>query len=157
VVHQLDPGQPIAEVRSLEDVVRSSIADRRLHASLVSSFAVLGFAVAITGLVAALSRAVISRRQELAVRCALGATPRDTVGLVMRSAAWLVLPGVAIGVVLAIAVARGLAAQFFGVSAYDPPTYLAVAAATSATALLAAIVPARRAASVDPAVLLRSN
>jgi predicted permease len=157
VVHEMDPGQPVADIRSLEDVVSSSVADRRLHAFLAASFASLALGIALLGVVATLGRAVSERRHEFAVRAALGSTPRQTVGLVMGHAAKLTLAGVAAGTVLGLLTARWLASYLFGVSPSDPATYSAVAIATTASALLACLVPAFRASRADPATLLRAE
>ena len=136
---------------------RSSIADRRLHALLASSFGALGFIVALSGLAAALSRTVLARRQEIAIRIALGASRRQAMELVMRHAVTLVAIGVAVGLLIAAAAGRGLAAHLFGVTAYDPLTYVAVALATTLVALLASAVPAYSATRLDPNELLRAE
>jgi len=157
IVRRLDPGQPIGDVQSMEEVMWSSIADRRLHAMLAASFSLLAFAVAVLGLVAAMSRAVTNRRRELAVRAALGATAIDTIRLVMSDATRLALVGLTIGVPLALLAGKGLAARLFGVSPYDPITYTVVPIAAGVIALLACLGPATRALSVDPSTLLRSE
>jgi putative ABC transport system permease protein len=157
IVHRLDPGQPISEVRSLEDAVSGSVADRRLHALLASAFALLALAVSLLGLSAALGRRIADRRHELAIRSALGATPSDTVRLVMGYGVRLACLGVGIGLLLAIVAARGLAARLFGVTVLDPMTYLTVATVTSLIAFLTCLVPAYRAASMDPGALLRAD
>jgi putative ABC transport system permease protein len=154
-IARLDPAQPIAEIRSLDDTVRSSVADRRLHAFVASAFAALALVVALVGLVVAVSRRVQDRRRELAIRVALGSTRTGIVRLVMSSALRLALYGVGIGLLLALAAAKILAARLFGVSAYDPGTYAAVGLATAVVATLACAVPACRAAKVDPGTLLR--
>jgi putative ABC transport system permease protein len=157
VIHRLDPDQPIANVTLLQDTLASSIADRRLHAFLALSFAALGFVVALVGLVAALGRSVIERRRELAVRAALGATPARTLMLVMSHATRLVVSGIALGSIGAVAAARALGARLFGVTPYDPSTYSTVADITGLIALLACLVPAYRATTLDPTVLLRTE
>jgi putative ABC transport system permease protein len=154
-IARLDPAQPIAETRSLGDAVRSSVADRRLHAFVASAFAVLALVVALVGLVAAVTRRVQDRRRELAIRMALGSTRTGVVRLVMTSAARLALCGVGVGLLLALAAAKTLAARLFGVSAYDPGTYAAVGLATAVAALLACAIPVCRASMVDAGTLLR--
>jgi putative ABC transport system permease protein len=154
-IGRLDPAQPIAEIRSLGDTVRSSVADRRLHAFVASAFAVLALVVALVGLVAAVSRRVQDRSRELAIRTALGSTRTGIIRLVMTSAARLALCGVGIGLLLALVAAKTLAARLFGVSAYDPGTYAAVGLATAVAAMFACAVPAYRASMVDPGTLLR--
>lgn len=157
VVRRLDPGIPIADVRSLDDALRSSIADRRLHAALAISFSLLGFAVAVVGLVAAMSRTVTHRRREFAIRAALGATPTNIIRLVMGDATRLAIPGLIIGIALALIAGRGLAARLFGVTPYDPTTYTVVATVAGLVALLSCLGPAARALSADPSTLLRSE
>ena len=157
IVRRLDPGIPIADVRSLDETLRSSIADRRLHAVLAISFSLLGFAVAVIGLVAAMSRTVAHRRREFAIRAALGATPTNIIRLVMGDATRLAIPGLIIGIALALIAGQGLAARLFGVTPYDPMTYTVVATVAGLVALLSCLGPATRALSADPSTLLRSE
>jgi putative ABC transport system permease protein len=152
-----DPEQPIANIRTLDTVITSSIADRRLHAFLASSFAALAFGVAVLGLVATLGRAVVQRRHELAVRAALGATPRQAVGLMMRHAAALTCSGVTVGILLGLLATRAVQSYLFGVTPTDVTAYALVGTATIGAALLACLIPAYRASLVDPATLLRSE
>jgi putative ABC transport system permease protein len=153
----LDPAQPIANIRTLDTVITSSIADRRLHAFLASSFAGLAFGVALLGLVATLGRTVVQRRHELAVRAALGATPIQALGLIMRHAAALVCSGVTIGILLGLLATRAVQSYLFGVTPTDFTAYTLVSTATIGAALLACLIPAYRASLVDPATLLRSE
>jgi putative ABC transport system permease protein len=154
-IARLDPAQPVAETRSLGDAVRSSVADRRLHAFVASAFAVLAVIVALVGLVATISRRIQDRRRELAIRTALGSTRAGIIRLVMTSAARLALSGVGIGLLLALVAAKTLAARLFGVSAYDPGIYAVVGLATAVGAMLACAIPAHRASIADPGTLLR--
>jgi putative ABC transport system permease protein len=157
VISDIDGAQPVAAVRSLEDAISGSVADRRFHGFVASSFAVLACGVALLGLVATLGRMVSQRRHELAVRSALGATPRQAIGMIMTDAAKLTIGGVITGTVLALVACRMLQAYLFEVSASDPVAFMLTSAATIAAALLACLIPASRAASVDPAMLLRSD
>jgi putative ABC transport system permease protein len=154
-IARADPRLPVADVRSLADAVRSSIADRRLHAWVASSFAVPAIFLSLVGLGGAVSRHVFERRRELAIRAALGSSRSGLVSLVLRAATKLAIPGVVVGLLLAAVAAKGLSGRLFGVSAYDPVTYTEVAVATILVAMLACIGPAYRAATVDPATLLR--
>jgi putative ABC transport system permease protein len=156
-IADIDVGQPVAAVRSLEDTIAGSLAGRRFHAFVASGFAVLACGVALLGLVATLGRMVAQRRHELAVRSALGATPRQAVGLIMTDAVRLTIGGVLAGTALALMASRTLQTYLFEVSSSDPAAYMLVAAATIAAALLACLIPAYRAASVDPATLLRAD
>ncbi len=154
-IARLDPAQPIAEIRSLGDTVRSSVADRRLHAFVASAFAALALVVALVGLVATVTRRVQDGRRELAIRAALGSTRTGIVRLVMTSALRLALCGVGSGLLVSLVAAKTLAARLFGVSPYDPVTYAAVGLATAVAATLACAFPACRASAVDPGTLLR--
>ena len=157
LVRTLDPSLPVPEVRSLADHVAGSIAERRLRALPAAGFAFLALAVAMVGLFGALARAVVERRQELAIRAAVGASPGRLVRLVLRNAVAITGLGLAVGLPVAVATGRGLATLLYGVSPYDPATAGAVAAVVVLAALAASVIPARRAARVDPMVVLRTN
>ena len=157
IIRRLDPAQPIGEMQSLEAAVSASVADRRLYAWLAVSVAALAFVVALVGLTAALSRAVAGRHREIAIRAAMGSSPRRTVGAVVREGVVLALAGVVLGLAAAAAAARGLAGLLYGVTPRDPTTYAVVAFAVLATVLMACYVPARRAAGISPAELMREE
>jgi predicted permease len=157
VVRRLDPSVPVADLRTMEDVVAMSIAAPRFTGALLGLFALLSLALASAGVHGVLSYAVSERRQEIGVRSALGATARDIVGMVVREGAVLVGAGLALGLVLAFAVTRVMRSLLHEVAPADPTTYLVVAATVALTALLAAALPARRAARVDPALALREE
>ena len=153
----LNPSLPVPDVRTLEDHVAGSIADRRLRVLPAAGFAALALAVAMVGLFGALARAVAERRHELAIRAAVGASPGRLVGLVLRSALAVTGAGLAAGLLAAAATGRGLAALLYGVGPYDPATFTASAAAVVLAALAATAIPARRAARLDPMVALRAE
>ena len=157
LVRSLNPALPVPEVRSMSDHVAGSIAERRLRAVPAAGFAALALAVAMVGLFGTLARAVVERRQELAIRVAVGASPGRLVRLVLRSAVAVTGLGLAVGLPAAGATGRGLASLLYGVSPYDPATLAAVAAGVVLTALAAATIPARRAARLDPMVVLRTD
>ena len=157
LIRTLDPSLPAPDVRSLEDHVAGSIAERRLRALPAGGFAALALAVAMVGLFGALARAVVERRQELAIRAAVGASPGRLVRLVLRSAAAVTGVGLAVGLPAAAATGRGLATLLYGVGPYDAATFMAVAAVVVLTALAASAIPARRAARVDPMIALRAE
>jgi ABC-type antimicrobial peptide transport system permease subunit len=157
VVRDSDPSMPVPEVRSLEEEIRRSIADRRMRVLPSASFAVLALAVALVGLSAAASRGVAERRRELAIRAALGATPRRNLhSVVGESALWTAL-GVLVGLCAAAAVGRTLARLLYGVSPYDPVTFAAVAVLVATAALGVCYVAARQALRVDVLELLRTQ
>ncbi len=153
----LNPSLPAPDVRSLEDHVAGSIAERRLRALPAAGFAALALAVAMVGLFGALARAVAERRQELAIRAAVGASPGRLVRLVLRNAVAVTGAGLAAGLPAAAATGRGLASLLYGVGPYDAATFAAVAAGVVLTALAASAIPARRAARLDPVVALRAD
>ena len=157
LVRTLNPSLPVPAVRSLADHIAGSIAERRLRALPAAGFAALALAVAMVGLFGALARAVVERRQELAIRAAVGASPGRLVRLVLRSAVAVTGLGLAVGLPSAAATGRGLASLLYGVSPYDPATLAAVAAVVVLTALAASTIPARRAARLDPMAVLRAD
>jgi putative ABC transport system permease protein len=155
VIADLDPSVPVPEVRSLEEVLAESISDRRLRVMPAAGFALLALAVALVGLLGTLSRAVAERRQELAIRAALGASPRELISTILMKGAALTGLGLVLGLAGAMAVGRGLARLLYGVSPYDLTTFGAVALCVGIGSMGASYLPARRAARIDPVVDLR--
>jgi len=157
ILHEVDPGMPVTPVRTLDDVVATTVADRRLRALLGGAVALLAFAVAMVGLAASLRRAVLERRREIAIRSALGATPGRAIRAVVGEGAMLAGAGVLLGIGGALGAGRGLRSLIFGVSPYDPATLGGVAVLVGALSLLACYLPARRAAQIDPLAALRAD
>ena len=157
LIARLDPTLPLPEVRTLEDHVADSIAGRRLQ--LVPAVAVAGLALAVSmiGLFGALGRAVAERRQELSIRAAVGASPARLVRLVAVGSLVMTTAGLLAGLASAAAMGRGLASLLYGVSPYDPLTFSGVALLVLGGAVAATLVPARRAARVDPVIALRGD
>ncbi|MGC1485606.1 MAG: ABC transporter permease [Candidatus Acidiferrum sp.] len=154
-VWAVDKEQPVASVMPLEDLVDDNLAARRMQASLLSGFAGLALLLVTLGIYAVLSFAVAQRTQEIGVRVALGAQPRDVLRMIFSQGFKLFLIGAAIGLAAAFALAHALVHLLFGVSAYDPASFAVVTLLLAAVALLACYVPARRATRVDPLVALR--
>jgi ABC-type antimicrobial peptide transport system permease subunit len=155
LTRRLDPTRPLEDVRPLSDVVADSVAGQRTNAIVATALGVTSLAVALVGLLATLSRVVMARRHEFAVRLAVGATAAGLASLVLRQAGVVIAAGLFAGLPLAWAASSGLASFLYGVSATDVHTYVSVAGATSAAAMLSCAWPAWRALSVSPLELLR--
>ena len=151
----VDKEQPVAGVMPLEDLVDENLASRRMQASLLSGFAALALLLVTLGIYAVLSFAVTQRTQEIGVRVAMGAQPRDVLRMIFSQGFKLFLIGAAIGLAASLALSRALVHLLFGVSAYDPASFASVTILLAAVALLACYVPARRATRVDPLIALR--
>src|SRR6185503_5289684 len=154
-IFELDKGQAVANVRTMEQIVSESVASRRLSMSLLAAFAVVALLLASMGLYGTLSYSVAQRTQEIGIRSAMGAQPGDIFKLVVGHGMKLTLAGIGFGLAGSLALTRVLSTFLFGVSATDPVTYAGVAALLVCIALLACYVPARRASKVDPIVALR--
>jgi putative ABC transport system permease protein len=154
-VWAVDKEQPVAGVMPLEDLVDDNLSARKMQASLLSGFAGLALLLVTLGIYAVLSFAVTQRTQEIGVRVALGAQPRDVLRMIFSQGFKLFLIGAGIGLGAAFALSRALVHLLFGVSAYDPASFASVTIVLAAVALLACYVPAHRATRVDPLVALR--
>ena len=156
-VRALDPKLPVSEVQTLRAVADRAVAQPRLTAGLVGAFATLALAVAMTGLYGVIALLVARRRQEIGVRLALGAQTRSILAMVLRRGFGLAALGAGIGVVGAMWLTRALQGMLYGVTTLDPVTYAAVPAILLGVAIIACIVPARRAAALDPVTALRDD
>jgi predicted permease len=151
----IDPAMPMFEVETLATQVAASLQQERLLAALSSGFGLLALLLSCLGLYGILSYAVERRTSEIGIRMALGADRRDVLWLVLRDALRLVLIGAALGITAALAAARLVSSQLFGISAADPVAIGLAALVLVAVAALAGYLPARRATRVDPLVALR--
>ncbi|HEX8680238.1 MAG TPA: FtsX-like permease family protein, partial [Chthoniobacterales bacterium] len=156
-ISALDPDLPVANVRTLEQVISDSIAPRRLSVVLIGVFASVALVLASVGIYGVMSFLVVQRTHELGVRMALGATRGDVFKLVISRAAKLVVIGSAIGLVLAAMSSRALGALLYNVAALDVSTFALVTIALAVVALLASYIPARRATKADPMIALGHN
>jgi predicted permease len=156
-LQRLDPNLPLAGARTLDRIVGDATDRPRALMLLMGTFAVLALLLAALGIYGVLSFAVNQRRQELSVRMALGARPRDVLWLVVRQGMRLTFAGVVVGAIGAFAIGRALSTLLFGVSPGDATAFAGALAVALATALVACIVPARRAASLDPLQGLRTE
>lgn len=157
IVRGIDPNRAIFGMRRLEDVVAGALDQPRLNASVLTLFAAAAMTLASLGLYTLLMLVVSERSRELVVRMALGAAPRQVVGLVLAGAGRLLIGGIVAGLILSAAVARALQSVLFGVSPLDAPTLAAAVAALVAVGLVATVVPARRAAAIDPIEAMRAE
>lgn len=157
IVRDADPSMPIADAQPLEAVIDRALAPRTARFSLVGVFAVGAALLGIVGLSGALVRSVVERQRELAIRSAVGASPRRLLADVLQHGALLAMAGVAIGLIASAALGRAVAAMLYGVSPRDPLTYAVTAVGVVAVAIAACVWPARRAAASDPVALLRSE
>jgi putative ABC transport system permease protein len=157
LLHELDPNQPAARVRSMEQVRAESVAGPRLTSNLLGLFALLALAIAATGIGGVMALAVSQRKHEIGVRMAIGARPGEILRMILGQGMGLVLLGVALGLLAALGLTRLLRTLLFEVGPADPLTFFGVAAVLAAAAFLACYVPARRAARVDPMIALRAE
>ena len=156
-VAELDPGEVIYAVETLNDVLSGSLAARRLTMILLGVFALLALVLACVGIYGVISYLVGERTREIGVRIALGARRSDVLRLILGQGAKMALVGVALGIAVALVLTRLIRNQLYGVSAHDPLTFAAVAFALVLVALAACYIPARRAMQVDPMVALRNE
>lgn len=157
VFREIDPGLATWDVRSMEEVRVVTTWEQRFFGNLMGTFAAQALLLACLGVYGLLAYAVSRRTHEIGVRMVLGARPVDVVRMVVRHGASLAAAGVSLGLVLALAVGRGLQGILYGVNPWDPGSLLAIAAFLGAVVLLASLLPARRAAAVDPMTALRSE
>jgi putative ABC transport system permease protein len=151
----IDPNQPIARVRTMDEWVSRAVAAPRYQTTLLGLFAGLALCLSAVGIYGVMSYSVGQRTREIGVRMALGARQRNVLGLVLRQGMGLVLIGVAIGLAGAFALTRVIASLLFDVGTRDPATFFGVAFVLAAVASIACYLPARRATKVDPMVALR--
>ncbi|HET9982387.1 MAG TPA: ABC transporter permease [Longimicrobiales bacterium] len=156
-VQALDADQPIYDAGTMEEIVVRSIAGDTIMGRLLSLFAGIALVMAVMGVYGVMAYSVAQRTREVGVRMALGAQPRDIVRLVLRQGTFLAGLGILIGLLVAAGVTRLLAAFLHGVSAFDPLTFGLVSVSLAAAALLASLLPARRATRVDPLVALQTE
>lgn len=152
-----DPDLPLERLAPMEEILAGSIALPRLHLWTFGTFGVLALLLAAVGLYAVVSTVVALRTQEIGLRLAIGARPMDVMRWVLRRAAVLVLLGVGSGLLGALLLSHALESLLWDLSPTDPATFVGVVALLGAVALLAAWIPARRAAAADPMTVLRAE
>ena len=155
LIYQIDPNQPAARIRSLEQVRAESIAIPRLTLSLLGLFAVIALAIAAVGIGGVMALNVSQRTHEIGVRMAIGAWPQEILRMVLGQGMVLTAIGLVLGVAGSLSLVRILHGLLFEVEPTDPPTFVAVAAVLALAAATATYFPARKAARVEPMTALR--
>jgi putative ABC transport system permease protein len=156
-VQDIDPAQPLYQVRRLHDWLDDSAAQPRFTTTLSGVFAVVALLLAAVGVYGVLSYSVVQRTQEIGVRMAIGAQRGEILRLVMRGGMAWALSGIALGLIGAFALSRGIGTLLFGVTAHDPVTYSTVGMVLAVVAMLACYIPAARATRIDPVIALRAD
>jgi putative ABC transport system permease protein len=156
-VRSIDPQLPLTQVESMEQVVSEGQASRRFNAVLISCFAAASVLLALLGIYGVIAFSIALRSHEMAIRMALGAQRSGVVGLVLSSGAKLGLAGCAIGAAAAVLATRLLRSQLFQVDPLDPFVLVLAALSIFVLALAASLIPARRAASIEPMQALRAE
>ena len=156
-VRAIDPKLALYEVQTFDEAVSKSLWRQRLQGNVLSIFAALALMLACTGLYGVIAYAVAERTRELGVRMALGATRSNVLRLVLGQSGRLVLAGIALGIGAATLGVHMLDSLLYGIQAIDPTTFIAVPLLLALVALAAALVPARRAALVDPIIAMRGE
>jgi putative ABC transport system permease protein len=150
----LDPELPFYGVRTMSERVEQSLIDRRTPMLLAVSFASVALFLAAIGIYGVLAYQVSQRRREIGIRMALGAETRSIFSMILREGALIVLAGALVGLAGAFGLRQTLQSQLYEIGAMDPRVVLTVAAVLIVVALLACVVPARRAAKTDPVIAL---
>ncbi|MDP9122891.1 MAG: FtsX-like permease family protein, partial [Acidobacteriota bacterium] len=155
LVRELDPGQPVASVRPMPELVADSYAQRRFNMLLLGALAALALVLAGAGIFSVVSYSVEQRVREIGMRVAIGASRRDVLALVVGGVLRLVIIGIAAGLAASLVLARLIESLLFAVKSSDPVAYAGAAVLLLALALLAAYLPARQAMEIDPMEALR--
>lgn len=157
VVRELDQDQPLARVAPLDELIDRQTAARRFNTWLLGAFGAAAIALTAIGVYSLLAYLVALRRHEMAVRLAIGGTPRHVLGLVVRHVSWVAGIGISLGLAGALAAAQSMRGLLFGIEPWDPLSQAATIGLLGAVAVAAAWIPARRAMRVDPATVLRTE
>ena len=157
IVRRVDRDMPLFQVRTMAQVIDTSVSGPRAMAWLLSGFALSALMLAAIGVFGVMSHAVSQRTREIGLRMAVGASPHRVLGGILGEGLMQVAAGVLVGAVLSVLTARLLSGLLFGVSALSVTPYLIVVGLLGAVSVIACLVPARRAMQIDPAVALRSD
>jgi putative ABC transport system permease protein len=154
-ISRVDPDQPVFRVKTMDQYLGESMGPRRLSTTLLGAFAAFALLLAAIGVYSVMNYLVSQRRHEIGIRMALGASQREILKLVVGQGMWLSLLGIGFGIAAALLLTRIMTSLLYGITPSDPLTYIANSLMLLAVALLACLIPARRAMSVDPIVALR--
>jgi putative ABC transport system permease protein len=157
IVAGLDPNLPFADVRPFEEVVRRSLSPQRFNVILLTAFGGLALLLAITGIYGVLSYAMNRRTAEIGLRVALGASPTNILGIALGQGMRPAIVGILLGALGAWWLSRYLESLLFGIKPFDSVTYVMVATLLLVTALIACLLPGRRAMRIGPAIALRTD
>ena len=155
MVRSIDRDLPIASIRTGEELIGETLSSQRLSVVLLTAFAALAVVLSIVGVYGVVSFAVSQQTREIGIRMAVGAAARDVIGLVLWKGLWPVVAGLSVGLAAALATTRVLAKMLFDVGPADPVTFLAAVSLLFAAAIAAVLIPARRAARLDPLIAVR--
>jgi putative ABC transport system permease protein len=155
-IRDVDPDQSIFDIRVMDDRAGDTVWQQRATGSVMTTLAALALVLAAVGTYAVLAYSVAQREREIGVRIALGAQPGEIVSTVVRQGMWPVWYGLTAGILIAIATVRLLGGLLYGVSATDPIALLGAPLALTLVALVACLLPARRAAALDPVEAIRA-
>jgi putative ABC transport system permease protein len=153
----IDADQPVAAVRTMDEVIADSVSQPRLRTTLIGAFAGLALILAVIGIAGVVAWSVSQRTNEIGIRMALGARPSNILAMIVRQAFTMIGAGQLIGLAGAFALTRVLASFLFGISPEDPVTFAGVALLLGLVALTACAVAARRALRIDPVAALRRD
>jgi hypothetical protein len=157
VLHMADPELPLVHVRTQEEQIDTDLEEERLFVALTSGFGMLALVLASVGIYGVMAYSVAQRTNEIGIRLALGAIPRQVLGMVLREASWLSAAGIAAGVCASLLLSRLVKSMLFGIAPYDPATLWGAILLLLTVALAASWIPARRAARVQPMEALRRD
>jgi putative ABC transport system permease protein len=157
IIHEIDPQQPITDVRTLEQLRGAQLGTPRITSMLLGLFAAVALFITIVGVSGTLALSVARQSKEIGIRLALGATKRNILSNALTRGMLPVLIGLGLGTVAAAFATRVLAKMLFGVKPGDPGTFIAIAFLFFGAALIGCVIPARRAARVDPMIALRTE
>jgi ABC-type antimicrobial peptide transport system permease subunit len=155
--NRLQPRSPLYDIHTGNELLNVALAPQRMAAGIFGAFGLLAIVLASVGLYSVMAYAVARRTREIGIRLAIGAMPAMMMRQILRTSMTVVFAGVLAGAATSALLARFVASQVKGISVYDGATFAAAAALLTLVSFLAALIPARRAARIDPQISLRSE